>query len=396
MRRIRIVYLVTGLDAGGAETMLSRLVARLSRERFDPIVISLMDGKLRGVIESHGVPVRTVGLRQGQLAPGALFRLIALVRDAQPDLIHGWMYHGNLAAQVVSFFIGRPPVLWCIRNSFHTFAVEKPLTRLMIRVSALLSRFPAKIVFVSHASRPSFEQIGFYAERSCVISNGFDTSCFKPSEEARQSVRTELGITAEAPLIGMMARYHPQKDHESFCRAAATVARDYPDVHFLLAGKGVDPENVVLAELLQSLQLHQRVHLLGERNDMARITAALDVATLSSSYGEGFSVAVGEAMSSGVPCVVTDVGDCALTVGDTGLVVPPKDSESLARGWIRLLSGGPEARRTLGQVARRRIEENFSLAAAVRKYEDLYASLVPIEKERDLASSQSCILSPES
>jgi glycosyltransferase involved in cell wall biosynthesis len=383
MRKIRIVYIVTGLTAGGAETMLSCVVGGLDRGRFDPTVISLIDGRMRTVIEKLGVPVRTAGLQQGQLTLAGLLQLIRLTRQAQPDLIHGWMYHGNLAAQFVSLFAGRPPVCWGIRNSFHTFAVEKPLTRLVIRASALLSRLPAKIVYVSHASRPAHERIGFCGERACVISNGFDTSHFVPSEEARKSLRAELGVGPETPLVGMLARYHPQKDHGNFCRAAAIALQKHPDLHFVLAGEGIDRGNVQLAKFLESPLLRQRVHLLGERKDVARVTAALDIATLSSSFGEGFSVAVGEAMSCAAPCVVTDVGDCAFTVGNTGVVVPPRDAGALAHGWNKLLSIGPEGRRALGRAARRRIQKNFSLAAIIRKYEDLYTSLFPLAVEEN-------------
>lgn len=378
MSKLRIVYLITDLHGGGAETMLFHLLRGLNRERFESTVISLMDrGRFGGAIESMGIPVRTIGLQQGQITPVALFRLIALTRAARPHLIQGWMYHGNLAAQIVSLFAHKARVCWCIQNSFHSFSVEKPLTRLTIRVTARMSRFPAKIVFVSHASRAQHERLGFDARRSCVIPNGVDLALFKPSTEARRSVRAELGLAADAPLIGLVARYHPQKDHRTFCRGAAMLARYRPDVHFVLAGAKVDPENRALAEPLQSLGLKTQVHLLGERNDVGRITAALDVATSSSSYGEALSLAIAEAMSCAVPCVVTDVGDSALLVGSTGVVVPPQDVESLVEGWKRVLSADPAARRELGEAARQRVEEHYSIASVLRQYEDLYLSMSP-------------------
>jgi glycosyltransferase involved in cell wall biosynthesis len=382
MRKIRIVYLVTCLSAGGAETMLVRLLRTIDRDRFDPVVISLMDGRLRDAIESLGVPVHALGLRQGQVTPGAFFRLITLIRKERPDIVQGWMYHGNLAAQVVSLFSGRPIVCWCIHGSFDAYATETPLTRLVIWVSARLSKLPAKIVFVSKESVPAFRDIGFEMHHSCVIPNGFDTGDFRPSTEARSSVRTELGIGVDAPLIGMMARYHPQKDHENFCNAAALIARERTDVHFLLAGNGVTQENPTLMRALRRHGIEGRVHLLGERVDVPRLTAALDIATLSSSRGEAFPLAIGEAMSCGVPCVVTDVGDGAFTVGGTGVVIPPRNAEALAAGWNQLLSAGAEERRRLGEAARRRIQENFSLTTTVRKYEDLYTSLLTVDAEK--------------
>ena len=375
MSRLRIVYLITGLNGGGAETMLFHLLRGLDRGRFDPVVISLMDqGKLGGAIAALGVPVHTIGLRQGRPTPAAFFRLVKLTRAAQPDVIQGWMYHSNLAAQLVRLFV-RARVCWCIQNSFHSFAAEKPLTRLVVRLLARLSRFAAKIVFVSHASRAQHEQLGFAHDRGCVIPNGADPALFQPSAAARQSVREELGLAPDAPLIGLIGRYHPQKDHATFLRAAALLARSRPDVHFVLAGAGVDRANAALSELLRTLAPDARVHLLGERSDMPRLTAALDIATSSSSYGEALSLAVVEAMACAVPCVVTDVGDSALLVGKTGVAVPPGDAAALAAGWERLLSAGPQARRELGEAARRRAEENYSVSSIVRRYEELYLSL---------------------
>jgi glycosyltransferase involved in cell wall biosynthesis len=371
MKRLRIAYLVTGLTGGGAETMLFHLLRGLDRERFEPTVISLMDrGKLGGAIEALGVPVETVGLLQGGVSLGAFARLVKLTRAARPDLIQGWMYHSNLAAQLAGRF-SRTPVCWCIQNSFHSFAAEKPLTRLTIRVTARISRLPKKIVFVSHASRAQHERLGFAAERGCVIPNGVDPDLFRPSEEARKGIREEMHLSPETPLIGLMGRYHPQKDHANFLRAAVLLSERRRGVHFVLAGAGVDEKNAALRVPAPG----GRLHLLGERDDMPRLTAALDIATSSSSYGEALSLAVAEAMACGVPCVVTEVGDSALLVGKTGVVAPPADAGALARGWESLLAAGAEARRELGGAARRRVEEHYSVAGIVKSYQEMYLSL---------------------
>ena len=145
-------------------------------------------------------------------------------------------------------------------------------------------------------------------------------------------------------------------------------------VRFILAGTEVEPSNRELMNLISSLGLEPSVRLLGRRNDIPEITAALDIAS-SSSYGEGFSNAIGEAMSCGVPCVVTDVGDSAWIVGDTGKVVPPRDPTALANALRELVNMGAVARRALGERARQRVVENFSLEAVVRQYEDLYESV---------------------
>jgi glycosyltransferase involved in cell wall biosynthesis len=162
------------------------------------------------------------------------------------------------------------------------------------------------------------------------------------------------------------------KAHENFLRAAGRVSEAYGDVHFLLAGRGLDQENRPLRELIRELNLADRVHLLGERSDIARLVAALDIFSLSSSYGDSFPVIVGEAMSCAVPCVVTDVGDSAWMVSETGLVVPPGDTEALAAACDFLLQVGPQGRSALGQAARRRVADLFSLSSVVAKYGEFY------------------------
>jgi glycosyltransferase involved in cell wall biosynthesis len=207
-----------------------------------------------------------------------------------------------------------------------------------------------------------------------VLPNGFDLDAFQPDPAARGSVRQELGISEETPLIGLVARFHPQKDHHNFMQAAAQLHARLPNVHFLLCGAGVTPENPALAQWVEEAGLRANVHLLGVRQDVPRLSAALDIAT-SSSSGEGFPNVVGEAMACGVPCVVTDVGDAALIVGETGRVVPPHDAQALADAWHDLLNAGEDYRYELGMAARRRVQECFSMTTISRRYEQLYEEI---------------------
>jgi glycosyltransferase involved in cell wall biosynthesis len=189
-------------------------------------------------------------------------------------------------------------------------------------------------------------------------------------------VREELGISQEALLIGLVGRFDPQKDHRNFVEAAARLRTDCPQVHFLLCGDGVNWNNAELTGWIGEAGLRQQFHLLGRREDMPRLTAALDISSTSSSYGEGFPNVIGEAMACGVACAITDVGDSAFIVGETGLVVPPRDPEALAQAWKKLIEMGPEGRQKLGETARKRILENFSLPDIVARYEALYKEVV--------------------
>lgn len=374
----RLVFIITDLLTGGAEIMLCNLLSSINRESFEPIVISLMDrGRLGDLIESLSIPVYTVGMKPGIPTPKAVYRLFQTLRQLEPDLIQGWMYHGNLAAQIYSILFQRKaPVFWDIQNSISSLEYEKRTTALVIKLSAYISKFASKIIFVSKISKLQHEALGFYIQEACVIPNGIDTRNFIPSVESRLSVRAELDLSEETILIGLIARFHPQKDHKNFLQAAALLSKNFPNVHFILAGQGVERNNQDLNQLIEELGLINQISLLGERTDIPRLTSALDITSLSSAYGEGFPLAVGEAMSCGVPCVVTDVGDSAWLVGDTGRVVPPQDPEELSRAWLELIEMGTSARCELGARARQRIKDNFSLESVVQKYLEIYEEVI--------------------
>lgn len=376
---MKIIYAVTGLSTGGAEIMLYQLLSKINRDRFSPVVLSLMErGTSSDRIEGLGIPVHTIGMKQGMPpTPAAMWRLIHLVSQIQPDLIQGWMYHGNLAAQFANVFgIQKVPVFWSIHHSIYSLSSEKKMTIALIKLGARLSHYINNIIFVSQSSKAQHEALGYCSKNSCIIPNGFDTSLFLPSSEAKAAIRARLGVEENTFLIGLIGRYHPMKDHANFLQAAALLLKERPDIHFVLAGTQVNRENPTLQQLIQELGLLNRVHLLGERSDMPRVTAALDIASSASAYGEAFPLVVGEAMSCSIPCAVTDVGDSGWIVGNTGRVVPPQNPDALANAWKELIDLGSEGRETLGRAARERIIKYFALDSVVARYEALYENVL--------------------
>lgn len=381
---MKIAFVITGLATGGAEMMLLKLLSAMDRQRFIPTVIALAGGELLPRFEALGVSIYCMGFRNGTLPITGFFRLVRLLRQLQPDVIQGWMYHGNLAAQSTAFSLTQKPlVIWNIRGTNTdlsqeqwSLAQEKWTSAITIWLSAKLSALPVKIINNSKNSALLHQQkLGYPLKSTLIIPNGFDTERFKPAAPAYQSFRDALNLPADSLLIGLMGRYHPMKDHGNFFQAASQLIKAYPTLKFILAGTNIQPSNQELMGLIYSLGLDASVYLLGRRDDMPEITAALDIASSSSSHGEGFSNTIGEAMSCGVPCVVTDVGDSAWIVGDTGQVVPPRDPDALAHALRELVDMGAEARRSLGQRARQRIVNHFSLESVVRQYEDLYESV---------------------
>lgn len=373
-----VIYIITGLSTGGAEVMLCNLLSKINRKRFSPVVLSLMDrGTLGDRLEVLGIPLHTIGIKPEMLTPVAIWRLINIVHQLKPDLIQGWMYHGNLAAQFASVFCSqKPPVLWSIHHSISSLTSEKKMTIAIIKLGTQLSKLTKSTVFVSRTSKSQHETLGYSSKNSCVIPNGIDISLFIPSFEAKLSVRKELDLPENTILIGLICRYHPMKDHANFLQAAALLSKNRPNIHFLLVGTEVNRENQTLQQLIQELGFFNHVHLLGERRDISRLTAALDILSSSSAYGEAFPLVVGEAMSCGVPCVVTDVGDSGWIVGNTGRVVPPRNPEALANACQELIDIGSEGRETLGKAARAKISEHFALGTVVAQYEALYESVL--------------------
>jgi glycosyltransferase involved in cell wall biosynthesis len=366
------MHVITGLDMGGAEMMLFKLLSA-SRDSLHSMVVSLKDqGTIGPSITKLGVPLECLHFRPSLPSPARFLSLVSLMREFRPQLIQGWMPHGNLAASLAEVASRiAAPVIWNVRMSLDAADGEKISTLGLIRLGALLSGHPTKIIYNSFTGAKQHESRGYRAAQSVVISNGFDCNLFRPDEDAHNRICQQLGLESKAVLIGLVARFHPSKDHFGFLRAASFVSAMHPESRFLLVGKGLVETERELTTLISQLHLTGRVFLLGERTDTPQLTAGLDIACSSSAY-EGFSNSIGEAMACGVPCVVTDVGDSAHLVVDTGLIVPARNSEALAHAIGQLIDAGPAKRKELGTAARRRIESEFSLSEIARRYEDLY------------------------
>jgi glycosyltransferase involved in cell wall biosynthesis len=367
------MHVISGLDIGGAEMMLLKLLSA-SGGHWQSMVVSLKDkGTIGPSIAKLGVPVECLRLRPYAPNPAHLLSLVSLTKRFRPQVIQGWMPHGNLAASLAQFTSHTSaPVIWNIRMSLDAVDGEKMTTMGLIRVGAFLSRHPSAIIYNSRSGAEQHQKRGYRSAISAVISNGFDCDIFRPDEHARCHIRKQVGLKPTSILVGLVARRHPMKDHSGFLQAVSLVSAQYPESRFLLIGKGLTESESGLTKQIRKLNLTDRVLLLGERTDTPQLTAALDIACSSSAWGEGFSNAIGEAMACAVPCVVTDVGDSAYMVGDTGVIVPAQNPEALAHAIGQLIDAGPAKRKELGMAARRRIESEFSLPNIARQYEDLY------------------------
>jgi len=371
---MKITHIITGLAAAGAETTLYHLLAAMDRQEYQNEVISLTDrGPTAARIESLGVPVRALAMMRSVPNPLAIRRIAKILRRTRPQIVHTWMYHSNLLGGLAAQAAGIP-VVWGIHHSKVDAQDTKLFTVWTVRACAWFSRqLPARIICCANSSELAHIHLGYDAGKMEVIYNGIDSNLFRPEPEARLDLRSRLGLPPDTLLIGMAGRLHRHKDHKTFFAAARILRRQFPDVHFVLCGEGLDADNPKLAaEVADGLEGH--CHLIGLVREMPAFYAALDIAA-NSSLSEAFPLAVGEAMACGVPCVVTEVGDSPTIVGETGTIVPPRQPNLLASAWAEMVAGGPETRRILGNAARDRVVTHFSVAQFAQRYQSLYRNI---------------------
>jgi glycosyltransferase involved in cell wall biosynthesis len=367
------MHVIIGLEVGGAEHMLHRLVLAQQEDSaaIECTVVSLTDeGPLGLQLSKDGIDVFALGMRSPLGLVMVVWRLRSLILQRRPNVVQTWMPHGDLLGGLAARWAGIRNVVWGIRATTMTGASRA--TRLMRRLCALLSHaIPAHIVSAAEASQRSHIAIGYDASRMSVIPNGFDVHRFKPDSSARQFFNAEFRIDKTHVLIGHAGRWDSAKDHLGFVKAAGEVARRMESCRFLMMGRGIDESNESLIQAIQSTGYADRFVLIGERQDMPYWLGAMDIFCLSSRT-EGFPNVVGEAMACAVPCVVTDVGDARLIVGDTGWVVPPEDPHAMADALCAAALVPPQQRQARGLSARERIVHEFSMERAVQRFDALY------------------------
>lgn len=366
------LHIITGLNDGGAEAVLYRLVTHDPDTRHHVVSLS-GPGKYGPLLQEAGIPVTCLHMRRSGPNPFAFGRLWRVIRRLRPDTVQCWMYHSDLAGGVIARLAGCRNVYWGIRASTLISESRSRYKALIVRLSARLSRIvPRRIVACGERARDVHVQQGYDAGRMVVIPNGYDLAEFHPDSRMGASLRKSLGIAPKTPVLGLVARFDPLKDHDNLLQALALLRDRGLAPACLLVGTGMDEANAMLVAQIAALGLSDQVQLLGQRDDIPAVMNALDLHVLASS-SEAFPNVLAEAMACGTPCVTTDVGDAALIVGETGWTVPPRDPEALADAIATALAEarGPQwqARQT---AARARVADNFSIEQMVARYREVW------------------------
>ncbi|GGJ95065.1 glycosyl transferase [Lentibacillus kapialis] len=370
MRRLKVTHIIIGLNMGGAETMLYKLLKHTDHEKFDIQVISMMGQGVYGPkIEKLGVKVHCLNMNKSMSAITGFLRAKKLIKDT--DVIQTWMYHADLFGYLLTSFSKQKKLIWGIRRNNLDLRLNKKSTMFIAKINSKLSAKVDKVVSCSIKAKRTHENFGYTPENIVVIPNGFEVDNFNRIDNAKYIVSNMLGKDKGVPYITHVGRWNNLKDYNNFIKALSIINQIDSNFHVLMAGTNIDESNEELMHLIEKFNLNDKISLLGRRDDIPTVMSAADLFVLSS-IDEGFPNVVGEAMACKTPCVVTNAGDSAYVVGETGETVPIKDSQALAEGIEKILNMSNAERKKLGEQARNRVLEKFDIKQVTKQFEELY------------------------
>ncbi|MEO5668341.1 MAG: glycosyltransferase [Bdellovibrionota bacterium] len=377
---MKILHVITGLGGGGAERVLMRLADAQRRQGHDVIVLTLNSERaLETEFRALGIPVEFLNVARGFWGP-SLFRFKKIVEEFCPEIIQSWMYHADLFCSVLLPLIShKAPLVWNVRLSSLDPRTNKASTLAIRGLLATISRnAPKGIIYCAESALKVHEHFSYSNRNSVVIPNGLDVQVWKKSSEDKTLLKEKLGVPAEAPLVGIVGRYHIQKDIGTFVAAAAAIHAEVPAVNFVMIGKGLDDANAELRSMIFAHGLQDSIRLLGPRSGLPDIYSAMDLHMLSSA-DEGFPNVILESMACETPCVSTNVGDAPLMLEDAALISSVGDGAALAVHALKILRMPEQERATIGRHLREKVLERYSLETMLDRYMSFYSERIKNE-----------------
>jgi glycosyltransferase involved in cell wall biosynthesis len=367
---MRILLLSTSMGMGGADKQLLSAAQEMRARGHDVRIVSLTALGRMG-LEARALGIRTESLEmpRGVPDPRGLLRLVRLVRAWKPDVLHSHMVHANLAARVLRLLAPVPAMIQTIHNIYE----GGPLWMAAYRLTNGLADH---MTIVSQAAADRFTTEGIVPrELLTVVPNGVDTERFRNVPAgAREALRGSLGLAGEFVWLAI-GRFEIAKDYPNMLRAFARVRERCPQAILLLVGGGSLQSDT--ESLAQALGLDGVVRFLGVRDDVPELMSAADAYVMSSAW-EGMPIVLLEATAAGLPVVATVVGGNQEVVrdGESGLLVPPRDSDALAHAMVRLMDSPEAERRSMGARGREHVRINYGLGRVVDRWEALYREVL--------------------
>lgn len=374
---MKVIHILSGLYQGGAESQLEKLILFSKNENISHVVISLKNDKtpLMQRFRDNGITVHCVGFNGIGVFVG-FFRLKVLLKKltTPTTVIQCWMYHANFFGLLAAWLIGvSSQVVLNIRRT----ELPKGLTGLLAALSAKLSNIlPVKIICCAEAAKESHIVAGYNSANILVIHNGIDIELFQPNDGARVDFRNEISVVNNDFIIGMVGRYAPIKGHLYLLQAFERLLSEGKNRSIKLVLVGREIETAVALQTLLVLPLIKRnLILLAERSDISKVMPGFDLLCLPS-LSEGFPNVVAEAMASGVPALVTDVGDAAIIVDNNDMVVAPADIKQLTEKLSNFIDKSSSEKKEISERVRKLIVTQFSVEHAWREYYKLYKRII--------------------
>jgi glycosyltransferase involved in cell wall biosynthesis len=369
---MKTLHIIVGLNVGGAELMLKRLVESDPASIPETVVVSLTSlGEIGESLRDRGVCVHTMKLSSALDFPVILWRLTRLIRQYQPTIVQTWMYHGDLLGGLAARMAGSCSIVWNVRSTAIPQGALS-ITYWIIRLCAVASHFiPDRIICCANSAETAHIKLRYASEKMTVVPNGYCFTAFEPYLKSKSKARFELGIVDTDIVIGVVGRFDPLKDFYNFVTAASRITARRDDVKFLMVGRGNEWSNATLCGWIEKAGLEKIFYLVGQQTDVAYYLSAMDIFCLSS-VNEAFPNVVVEAMAIGLPCIVTRAGDAADILGDDDFVVPVKDSVALADALLRMCDLDSVARKILGERNSKRVRKEYGIEKIRRAYENVY------------------------
>lgn len=365
----RMVYLITGLSVGGAETQLVRVARELTHRGWEVTVVSLLPPQAYVAdLERAGIHASTLGMSRRVPDPRAIIRLARLLQLSKPHILHSYMFHANILARVTRLFVEVPVLISSVRTLHEQNRWREVLYRLTDSLCDVTTH-------VCRTGAERYVRIGAVPARKMRhIPNGVDTDVFRPDPVVRVRLRSELGVEGSFVWLAV-GRFEPPKDHPTMLQAFANIAHNHPNSLLLLVGDG--PLRREIEAMASALGIQSRVRFLGLRQDISHLMNVADAYLMSSSR-EGLPNVLLEAHSTGLPIVATDVGGNREVVldGKTGFIVPSRNPDALAQAMQRMMDLDESERSQMGVAGRQHIIQNYSMEHVVQQWEDLYRELL--------------------
>lgn len=379
---IKVINIITGLYQGGAEMQLLYNMKNIDTKKYKCYVVSLCDeGNVGKKIIQAGIPVYSLDIKKSKYAIirflmfiRALFILSRYIKEVKPDIVQTWLHHADLAGLIACKLAGHKKLFWSVHCSYLRPPYFKKRNIILVKLLGKLSKIPKVISFNSSAGLKSHIEMGYIPKQMKMIPCGFDSKIFSPNSKKRQNIRDYYGISDSDFLVGFVGRHHVVKDIKTFLLAVHELSKKHNNIQTIMVGQGFDEFNQEIISLKKDLQL-KNIKLLGRRDDVPALMNAFDL-FLITSVSEGFPNVLGEAMLTGLPCLVTDVGDCKEVLANNKYVFNVGDYKGMANKASEIINLTELQKKELSLYNQKIIKKNYEISIVTKKYQEIYKTLI--------------------